>query len=77
MAQVTVNIPDSQIIVDGEALTFEFDYFPSKLRVIQWNGANGTMEFTRGANQWFDNPEQVQDYIDQFNAEKARLAALV
>lgn len=76
MTILSVSIPDKTIVLDGEPLQFDFEFFPSKLRAIQWNGANGTMEFKTGPAAWFDNQAQVQDYIDQFNAEKARLAAL-
>lgn len=74
---ISIVIPDSTIVVDGEALTFAFDFYPSKLRAIQWNGTSGTKEFITGANIWFDNFNEISDYLDAFNAEKARLAALV
>lgn len=76
MTKLTVNIPDSTIILNGEALQFNFAFFPSKLHAIQWNGASGTMEFSEGAAVWFDNRAQVQDYIDAFSAEKARLQTM-
>ena len=75
MTILSVNVTDKTIVMDGLALQFDFDFFPSKLRAIQWNGASGTMEFKTGPVLWFDNPAQVQDYIDQFNAEKSRLEA--
>lgn len=75
MTILSVNIPDKTIVLDGVPLQFEFDFFPSKLRAIQWNGTNGTMEFKTGPAAWFDNQAQVQDYIDQYYAEQARLTA--
>lgn len=73
--RVSVNVQDQIIVVDGEALGFPFQYFPPGLRAIQWDGVRGSMEFDTGANQFIDNPALVQPYVDQFNAEAARLAA--
>lgn len=75
MTILSVNVPDMVMVLNGEALQFSFAYFPSKLRAVQWNGVNGTMEFETGAAVWFDNQAQVQDYLDQFAAEKARMEA--
>lgn len=72
---ISVVVPDKTIVIDGEALQFDFSYTPRSLHAIQWNGANGHMEFKAGANQFFDNAALIEDYILQFNEEKARLAA--
>lgn len=77
MSIVSVIILDKTIIVDGEPLTFDFAYFPAKLRAIQWNGTSGTKEFATGANTWFDNPGEIEPYIEAWQEEKARLAAEV
>lgn len=66
---------DKTIVKDGAALVFDFQVWPPNLRAMQWNGVSGTMEFTTGPNQWFDNPAMVQPYIDAYDAEAARLAA--
>lgn len=71
---VSVIVPDSTIIIDGDPKTFAFSAMPG-LRAIQWNGTNGTLEFETGPNQWFDNAAIVQPYLDAYNAEAARLAA--
>lgn len=71
--KISVIPADKTIVVDGEALKFDFQFFPPMLHAIQWNGMNGTMEFTQGASQFIDNPALVQPYIDAFNAEKARI----
>jgi len=73
--KLSVIVPDKTIILNGEALQFDFAYTPRSLHAIQWNGANGTMEFKSGANQWFDNAALIEDYVLQFNEEKARLEA--
>lgn len=72
---VSVIPADKTIVINGEGLTFEFPYFPPSLHAIQWNGINGTLEFTQGPQQFFDNAAIVQPYIDAWNAEKARLEA--
>lgn len=73
---ISVIPQDKTIVIDGAPLVFDFVYFPASLRAIQWNGANGAMEFTTGPQTWFDNAALVQPYIDAYNAEKARLEAL-
>lgn len=72
--QVSVIIPDKTIVVDGEALQFDFQSFPPGLRAVQWAGVSGKMEFNTGADQWFDNIAIVQPYVDAWQAEKDRLA---
>jgi hypothetical protein len=76
MSIVSVSILDKTIVIDGEGLTFDFPYFPAKLRAIQWNGTSGTKEFATGANTFFDNAGEIEPYIDAYNEEKARLEAL-
>ncbi len=73
---ISVIPQDKTIVIDGVALVFDFAYFPASLRAIQWNGASGTLEFSTGPQTWFDNTALVQPYIDAYNAEAARLAAL-
>ncbi len=74
--QVSVIPADKTVVIDGVGLVFDFAAFPKTLRAIQWNGASGTMEFTKGPQQWFDNVDMVQPYIDAYNEEAARIAAL-
>lgn len=73
--KVSVIPADKAIIVNGEALTFDFQYFPPNLHAIQWDGVSGAMEFTQGPQVFIDNVSLVQPYIDAWNAEKARLEA--
>jgi hypothetical protein len=72
--QVSIIPADKTIVIDGEALIFDFVLWSKKIHAIQWNGANGTIEFKTGAAQWFDNLEMIQDVIDAYFAEKQRLA---
>lgn len=73
--KVSVIPSDKTIVLNGEALSFDFQHFPPSLRAIQWDGVSGTLEFATGPNQWFDNQEIVQPYIDAWNVEKARIEA--
>jgi hypothetical protein len=72
--QISVIPADRTIVKNGEALVFDFFYYPQNLHALQWNGISGTMEFTGGASQWFDNPSMVKMYIDAYDAEAARVA---
>lgn len=73
--QVSVIPADRAIVIDGAALVFDYPVFPAGLRAIQWNGTSGTMEFTTGPQQWFDNAAFIRPYIDAYNAEAARIVA--
>lgn len=76
--QISIIPADKTIVKNGEALVFDFVVWPTNLRAMQWNGVNGTMEFTIGANQWFDNSAFVEGYITAYDneAEAQRLAAI-
>ncbi len=73
--KVSVIAADKTIVIDGAALTFDFPVWPPNLHAIQWNGKNGTKEYTTGPQVWFDNVSEVQPYIDAYNAEAERIAA--
>jgi len=73
--RVSVIPADKTIVLNGAALVFEFPYFPPNLHALQWDGVSGTMEFSTGPQNWFDNVAFVQPYIDAWNVEKARLDA--
>lgn len=73
---VSVIISDRMVVVDGEALTVDLPPGFPGLRAIQWNGSSGAIEFNLGPQQYIDNALFVQPYIDAFNVEKARIAAL-
>ena len=71
--QISVIPQDKTIVKNGSALVFDFVVWPPNLRAMQWNGANGSMEFETGANQWFDNPSMVQGYILAYDNEATRI----
>lgn len=72
--QVSIIPVDKTVVIDGEALVFDFVLWSKKIHAIQWNGVSGTIEFKEGAAQWFDNIEMIQSVIDDFYIEKQRLA---
>jgi len=75
--QVSIIPKDKTIVIDGEALVFDFAVWSKKIHAIQWNGVNGSIEFAVGAAQWFDNFALIEELVQEYFAEKARLAALV
>lgn len=73
--QVSIIPADKTIVIDGKALVFDFSVWSQKIHAIQWNGVSGTIEFTQGAAQWFDNFALIEDLVQAYLAEKARLEA--
>lgn len=80
MSIVTVIPADKFVVVNGEALSFDFEA-PANIHAIQWQNDNGHVEFKDPAK--FPNKEitqadyntYVKPYVDAFNKEKARLKA--
>jgi hypothetical protein len=66
---------DSFISIDGIALVFPFSA-GAGIHAIQWNGASGTIETTSGNQSTSTNLADVQPFIDVYNTEAARLAAI-
>nr|DAF07317.1 MAG TPA: tail assembly chaperone protein [Caudoviricetes sp.] len=77
MPRVTVVPADRLIIVDGEALYFDFQA-PANLHALQWDGEQGHMEWTDDYNMMLDASlynDEVAPFVALWEAEKARLAA--
>lgn len=72
---LSVIIPDRTIVLDGEALVFDFPAVFPGLRALQWNGVSGSLEFETGPQQFIDNPLFVNPFIQAYQAEAARIAA--
>jgi hypothetical protein len=62
---------DRTIIVDGEALTFDFDADQS-IHAIQWYGEYGIIERRTGDPMRLDDPADIELWLDVWRAEKAR-----
>ncbi len=75
--QVSIIAKDKTIVIDCESIVFDFVVWSKKIHAIQWNGVSGTIEYTQGAAQWFDNFAMIEELVQEYFDEKARLAALV
>ena len=74
---VTVVPSDRLVIVDGEALRFDFKA-PEGVHAIQWHDGSGHVEWTGKNNTVLketDYETQVTPFVALWEAEKARLMA--
>lgn len=78
MPRVTVVPADRLIIVNGEALQFDYPA-PPNLHALQWDGVqSGHIEWTDDYNMTLDASlydDEVAPYVRLWEAEKARLTA--
>lgn len=77
MPKVTVVPADRLIIVNGEALHFDYPA-PANLHALQWDGEQGHMEWTDDYNMALDASlydDEMAPFVALWEAEKARLAA--
>ena len=80
MSRVTVVPADRLVIVDGQALTFEFSA-PERMHALQWDGKQGHIEWLgSGDEPPYNDPlaadsyaGQVAPYVELWEEEKARL----
>ena len=81
MPRVTVVPADRLVIVDGLALTFDFNA-PERMHALQWDGKQGHIEWLgSGDEPPYNDPlaadsyaGQVAPYVELWEEEKARLA---
>lgn len=80
MSRVTVVPTDRLVIVDGQALTFEFSA-PERMHALQWDGKQGHIEWLGSGDEPPHNEPlaadsyagQVAPYVELWKEEKARL----
>lgn len=80
MSRVTVVPADRLVIVDGQALTFEFSA-PERMHALQWDGKQGHIEWLGSGDEPPHNVPlaadsyagQVAPYVELWEEEKARL----
>ncbi len=72
--QVTAVPSDRLIIVDGEALVFDYIAPHAHLHALQWANGKGELEFTNAPNVPCGYDE-VQPYVTLWEEEKARIEA--
>ena len=71
---VTILKEDSVVMIDGEAINFDFD-LPSKVWAIQWKGSVGEIEFNDGTpNEVIKDFSPYQSLVNGHATEKKRLA---
>lgn len=80
MPRVTVVPADRLVIVDGQALTFDFNA-PERMHALQWDGKQGHIEWLGYGHEPPRNElltadiyaDQVAPYVKMWEEEKARL----
>lgn len=80
MPRVTVVPADRLVIVDGQALMFEFSA-PERMHALQWDGKQGHIEWLGSGDEPPHNEPlaadsyagQVAPYVELWKEEKARL----
>ncbi len=73
--KVSIIPSDKTIIVDGQALTFDYDIDPT-IHAIQWDGDSGEIEYNDGiANEQFTDSTLVDTLVSAYEDEVERLEA--
>jgi hypothetical protein len=71
--QVTIIKEDRVVVVDGEALNFDFT-LDDNIWSIQWNGTEGEVEYNDGTpNETITSFSDYQYLVDGHTAEKQRI----
>ena len=73
--KVSIIPSDKTIIVDGQALTFDYDIDPT-IHALQWDGNSGEIEYNDGiANEQFTDSTLVDTLVSAYEDEVERLEA--
>ena len=73
--KVSIIPSDKTIIVDGQALTFNFAIDPT-IHALQWDGDSGEIEYNDGiANEQFTDSTLVDTLVSAYEDEVERLEA--
>ena len=73
--KVSIIPSDKTIIVDGQALTFDYDIDPT-IHAIQWDEDSGEIEYNDGiANEQFTDSTLVDTLVSAYEDEVERLEA--
>jgi len=73
--KVSIIPSDKTIIVDGQALTFDYDIDPT-IHAIQWDEDSGEIEYNDGiANEQFTDSTLVDSLVSAYEDEVERLEA--
>lgn len=66
--RVTINKVDGLVGIDGMFKALDLSSLPSDLRVVQWNGSSGHVEWANQANTEISSLSDYQQYIDAYNS---------
>lgn len=66
--RVTIMKDDAVVGVDGVFRTVNLSAMPEEIRVIQWNGTSGHIEYNEGPNSVIDDIGGIQVFIDLWTA---------
>jgi hypothetical protein len=66
--RVTINRVDGLVGIEGMFKALDLSSLPSNLRVVQWNGSSGHVEWTDQNNTTISSFADYQQYIDAYNA---------
>ena len=73
--KVSIIPSDKTIIVDGQALTFDYDIDPT-IHALQWDGDSGEIEYKDGiGNEQFTDSTLVDSLVSAYEDEVERLEA--
>ena len=74
--KVSIIPSDKTIVVDGQALTFDYDIDPT-IHAIQWDGDSGEIEYNDDgiANEQFTDSTLVDSLVSAYEDEVERLEA--
>ena len=74
--KVSIIPSDKTIIVDGQALTFDYDIDPT-IHALQWDGDSGEIEYNDDgiANEQFTDSTLVDTLVSAYEDEVERLEA--
>jgi hypothetical protein len=68
--KLTIIKPDGIVGVDGLFLQLDLSSLPSNLRVVQWDGASGNVEWTDSANTTIASIADYQEIADAWQAKR-------
>ena len=81
MPRIVISKPDSMVIVDGVALPVDCSGLPRYFHVVQWDGAEGHIEFSQDAdghlmpNIKITDISPFQHWLEEWRRERDRIAA--
>jgi len=67
--RLTIVVPDSVVGINGEFRKLDLSQLPENIRAVQWDSANGHVEFNDGTpNEIIDDISMFDDVVSAWNA---------